>query len=52
MIAKTRAKISLKFPGNASNKINFSKNLAGFPFPVAHQITGHTDFLRKHFVKV
>ena len=31
--------------------IEYSKNLAGFSFSVAHQITGHTDFLWKHFKK-
>ena len=41
----------LKFPQNASHKITFSRDLAGFSFPVACKITGNTDFLWKHFVK-
>ena len=53
MIAKTRAEFPFheKFPRNASHKITISRNLAGFSFLVALQITGHTDFLWKHFVK-
>ena len=47
MIAKTRAEFPFheKFPRNASHKITISRNLAGFSFLVALQITGHTDFL-------
>ena len=41
----------LKFPCNAWYKITVSRNLAGFSFPVANQITGHTDFPWKHFLK-
>ena len=41
----------LKFPRNAWYKITVSRNLAGFSFPVANQITGHTDFPWKHFLK-
>ena len=47
MVVETRA----DFPRNASYKITVSRNLDGFSFPVACQITGHTDFLWKLFVK-
>ena len=41
----------LKFSQNVSHKITVSRNLARFSFPVALQITGHTDFPWNHFVK-
>ena len=34
----------LKFPLNASHKMTVSRNLVGFSFPIAHQITEHKDF--------
>ena len=33
----------LKLPQNALHKITIFRNLAGFFFPVAHQITGHNN---------
>ena len=42
----------LKFPRNALHNITVSKNLVGYSFSVAQQITGQADFPCKHAMRI
>ena len=51
MIAKTRAEFPLKVSTKRFTQSYCFQESGWLLLPVAHQITGHTDFPWKHFVK-